>query len=136
MIQVDYNFVSTDARERDKATIITAADVQTAYPISVMVPAKGLDNYCEAELKRFIYEIGRTHGTLQYDQEPALKALCHKVLESTGGLSGRATPKDWKQAHGAVGATQRSFHGQLKALRLQVQDNYGIEMNAAHLPSP
>ena len=60
IIQVDYNFVATDKRESDKTTLITATDVPTGYAMVLVVPSKGLNHYCEAEFKRFIYELGRT----------------------------------------------------------------------------
>ena len=103
-IQVDYNFVATLAQGLDKCTLVTATDTTTGYALTAQIPAKGSDNYAVAELKRFLFEIGRTTGAIQYDKEPALESLCKRVVEETGGLSCRATPTDWKQAHGSVGA--------------------------------
>ena len=71
--------------------------------MSVVAPSKGRDKYCIAELKKFIFEIGRTYGIIQYDPEPSLKALVTDLLKELGGMSMSATPKDWKQAHGSIG---------------------------------
>ena len=102
VIQVDYCFVNTgpDVGQR---TILTAVDVQTGLSTAVVVPNKGRNSYSVAELRKFIYETGRTYGILQYDKEPALKALVTDVAKELGGMSIRATPKDWKQAHGSIG---------------------------------
>ena len=54
---------------------MTATDVQIGLATSVVVPAKGRHAYGIAELKKFVYETGRTFGILQYDKEPSLKAL-------------------------------------------------------------
>ena len=95
VIQVDYCFVNTgpDVGQR---TVLTAVDVQTGPATAVVVPNKGRHQYSVAELKKFIYETGRTYGMLQYDKEPALKALVTDVSKELGGMSIRATPKDWK----------------------------------------
>ena len=85
VIQVDYCFVNTgpDVGQR---TVLTAVDVQTGLATAVVVPNKGRHQYSVAELKKFIYETGRTYGILQYDKEPALKALVTDVSKELGGL--------------------------------------------------
>ena len=42
--------------------------------MAVVVPRKGGNDYGVAEVKKFIYECGRTFGVLQYDQESPLRA--------------------------------------------------------------
>ena len=73
-IQIDYSFATTGADVQQR-TILTATDVQTGLATSVVVPAKGRHAYGIAELKKFVYETGRTFGILQHDKEPSLKAL-------------------------------------------------------------
>ena len=50
-------------------------DVQTGLSTAVAVPNKGRHSYSVAELKKFIYETGRTYGILQYDKEQEMKRL-------------------------------------------------------------
>ena len=56
-----------------------------------VLPAKGsIEKYAVAELPRFVFEIGRTFGIVQYDKENSLKViakeLCKKeVLEMYKG---------------------------------------------------
>ena len=66
VIQVDYCFVNTGP-DVGQPTILTAVDVQTGLSTAVVVPNKGRHSYSVAELKKFIYETGRTYGILQYD---------------------------------------------------------------------
>ena len=129
VIQIDYSFATTgsDAQQR---TILTATDVQTGLATSVVVPAKGRHAYGIAELKKFAYETGRTFGILQYDKEPSLKALATDTMKELGGMSVRATPKDWKQAHGSIGRMQQTLFGQVRTLRLQLRDRLGIEITS------
>ena len=129
VIQVDYSFVTTgnDVQQR---TILNATDVQTGLSTSVVVPSKGRLAYSMAELKKFIYETGRTFGILQYDKEPSLKALVTDTVKELGGMSVRATPRDWKQAHGSIGKMQQTLFGQARTLRLQLQDRLGMEITS------
>ena len=84
------------------------------------------------QTKKFTYETGRTCGILQYDKEPALKALVADVAKELGGMSIRATPKDWKQAHGSIGKMQQTLFGQSRTLRLQPQERIHTESNSNH----
>lgn len=129
VIQVEYRFVKTSEHE-DTTTIITAVDMQTGLGMSVVTPSKGKGKRCIAELKRFIFEIGRTYGIIQYDFEPSLKALITELLKERGGMSMRATPKDWKQAHGSVGRWQQNFYGQVRALRLQLHERCNVNVTS------
>ena len=43
-------------------------------------------------------------------------------------MSVRATPRDWKQAHGSIGKMQQTLFGQARTLRLQLQDRLGMEI--------
>ena len=63
--------------------------------------------------------------------EPSLKALkTLNTVSESGGLSLRATPEDWKQAHGLSGKAQQNLYGQIRALRLQLQQRHGLEIIA------
>ena len=68
LIQVDYCFVNTGPDVGQRAVL--TADVQTGLSTAVVVPNKGRQSYSVAELKKFIYETGRTYGIFQYDKEP------------------------------------------------------------------
>ncbi|CAE7256846.1 GIP, partial [Symbiodinium sp. CCMP2456] len=72
VIQIDFSDFSFLATENDlpKRTILSATEVQTAYSMAVVWPAKGsIEKYAVPELHRFVFEIGRTFGIVQYDKE-------------------------------------------------------------------
>ena len=119
----------------DNGTVLTAVDVQTGLATSCCCSKqRGRQPiYSVAELKKFIYETGRTYGILQYDKEPALKALVTDVSKELGGMSIRATPKDWKQAHGSIGKMQQTLFGQSRTLRLQLQERIRTDINSESL---
>ena len=129
VIQVDYCFHSTDPK-LPLRKLLTAVDIVTGLGMTIVIPSKGNDDYAAAELKKFIYECGRTFGILQYDQESSLKALCTRVCAELGGLSIRAAPKGHSQAQGSVGQMQRTFYGQLRAILYQIEESAGIEVNS------
>ncbi len=107
-------------------------DIQTGLATAVVVPAKGRHTYSVAELKKFIYETGRTYGILQYNKKLALKALVTDVAKELRGMSIRATPKDWKQTHEPIGKMQETLFEQSRTLRLQLQKRIRTEVNSNH----
>ena len=112
--------------------LLVATDIRTGLSMSVVVPQKGQLAYSAAELRKFIYECGRTFGMLQYVQESSVKAVCERVCKEIGGLSVRAAPRDHPQSHGSVGAAQRTLYGQIKTLLYQVHERIGIESLRIH----
>jgi len=129
VIQCDFSFLTSESSPDKQVTVLNAVDVLTGMGLSVVVPHKGKSLYGKAELKKFIYECGRTFGIVQYDPEASLKALVQYTLSELGGMSCRATPVGWKQAHGAVGAQQATFAAQVRTLTMQVSKDYNFEVN-------
>jgi hypothetical protein len=120
--------MTSEMDPEQQTTLLNAVDVTTKLAMTCVVPRKGRSRYAKAELKKFILEIGRTFGTLQYDPEPALKSLVEQVLEELGGLSARSTPTGWKQAQGSVGNAQSTLYGQVRALILHVKNTYELDI--------
>ena len=110
--------------------------MQTGLGLAVVVPSKGENDYAKAELKKFIYECGRTFGVLQYDQESPLKAIAKSVCAELGGLSVRAAPKAHPQASGSVGQMQRTLYSQLRTLLYQIDQNTGLSIDSNHALYP
>ena len=91
VVQIDYAFITKrkgddDTTEDDvKAVpVLTGVDVTTGMALAAVVPKKGPTDYACNELKRFLFEIGRTHAVLQADQEPAIQALARRVSAEVG----------------------------------------------------
>ena len=104
--------------------------------MAVVVFKTGENDYAIAEVKKLIYECGRTFGILQYDQESPLKVVCQRVCAELGGLSLRAAPRNHPQSHGSVGQSQRTLYGQLRALLYQVEHNTGLKIDSNHALYP
>ena len=94
LIQVDFAFVSIPEDPKSQATILTGIDVRTQMCMAVQIPSKGYKSirYSVLELKRFIYECGRTAALIQCDEEPSIKAIVKTLLREMGGLSMRTAP--------------------------------------------
>ena len=60
MIQVDFAFLS-DYKGND-IPVLTAIDVSSGLASATVLPSKARSNYAVTELKRFIFECGRTFG--------------------------------------------------------------------------
>ena len=98
VIQIDFSFLSTE-NDLPKRTILNASDAQTGYAMAIVLPAKGsIEKYAVAELRRFVFEIGRTFGIVQYDKENSLKVIAKDLCKTIGGLSMRAAPTGHSQS--------------------------------------
>ncbi|CAE7242687.1 unnamed protein product [Symbiodinium sp. CCMP2456] len=128
--QLDFSFLSTE-NDLPKRTILNATDVQTGYAMAIVLPAKGsVEKYAVAELRRFVFEIGRTFGIIQYDKENSLKVIAKDICKTVGGLSMRAAPTGHSQSQGGVGNVQRTLYGQLRTLLSQVQEKTGVKVSS------
>ena len=130
VIQIDFSFLSTE-NDLPKRTILNATDVQTGYAMAIVLPAKGsIEKYAVAELRRFVFEIGRTFGIVQYDKETSLKVIAKDLCKTMGGLSMRAAPTGHSQSQGSVGNVPRTLYGQLRTLFLQLQESTGLKLTS------
>ena len=76
--------------------------------MAIVLPAKcSIEKYAVAELRRFVFEIGRTSGIVQYDKENSLKVIAKDLCKTIGGLSMRAAPTGHSQSQGSVGNVQK-----------------------------
>ena len=64
VIQIDFSLMATE-NELPKRTVLNATDVQ-----AVVLPSKGsVEKYGVAKLRKLVFEISRTFGIVQYDDE-------------------------------------------------------------------
>eukprot|EP00439_Symbiodinium_sp_Y106_P065852 s317_g10.t1 len=130
VIQIDFSFLSTE-NDFPKRTILNATDAQTGYAMAIVLPAKGsIEKYAVAELRRFVFEIGRTFGIVQYDKENSLKVIAKDLCKTIGGLSMRAAPTGHSQSQGSVGNVQRTLYGKLRTLFSQLQESTGLKLTS------
>ena len=113
IIHGDFAFWGDD--RGDQAVILTAVDVQTGLACASIVPSKECSNYSITEIKKFIYECGRTYGSVQCDQEPAIAAILKAAIREIGGLSFRHSPKGSSQSQGSVERFHQTLFAQARA---------------------
>ena len=82
---VDSNGISLPIR--------TAVDVLCTMSSASAPPSKEFNNYAVTELKRFIYEVGRTYGHLQSDQYNSIIAIAKAAIRDIGCLQFRMPSK-------------------------------------------
>ena len=59
VVQIDFSFMATE-NDLPKRTVLSATDIQTGYSMAVVSPSKGsVEKYAVAELRKFVFEIGR-----------------------------------------------------------------------------
>ena len=86
VVQIDHAF-TTIPEEDVRATVLTAIDVRTQMCMAAIVPSKGATPYAIAELKRFLFECGRTYAVLQCDGESSVKVVSQGIAKDLGGIS-------------------------------------------------
>ena len=70
VIQVDFAFWID--RFRHQLVLLTGIDVLSSLLFAAALPSKETSPYAVTELKRFVYETGRTYGIIQSDKESAI----------------------------------------------------------------
>ena len=99
--------------------------------MAVVLPSKGsVEKYAVAELRKFVFEIGRTFGIVQYDKEAPLKTMARDLCKVVGGMSMRSAPTGHSQSQGSVGNAQRTLYGQLRTLLSQVEVSTGVKVSS------
>ena len=110
------------AEEADaRATVLTAIDIQTGMSMATVVTQKGVTRHAVYEFLQFIYETGRTYGTIQTDQELAILDMARSF---TPGLSMRASLACHSQSLGTAERYHQSLHAHARTVRLRVHDTY------------
>ena len=67
LVQIDFAFWADSTWL--SLPILTAIDIISTMSSASALPSKEFSNYAVTELKKFVYEVGRTYGRLHCDQE-------------------------------------------------------------------
>ena len=110
--------MSTKEQLGAAVTIFTGVDVRTQMAMAVLAPSNAVNRYGLTELKRFIYEPGRTQAILQCDDESSIKAIRRVALKDIEGLTGRLAPTLSSQSQGSIERWDHTLFSQIRALRL------------------
>ena len=74
VIQIDVAILSTKEEPGMAVTVVTSINVRPQMAMVVVVPSTSVHRYGLTELKRFIYETGRTQASLKCDDESSVKS--------------------------------------------------------------
>ena len=95
-----------------------------------VVPSKEVSNYHVTSVRNFLLEAGRTGAILQSDNEQAIRSLITKVCADMPGLTKRCAPNYSSKSLGSVGQAQRLLYVQIRALRLQLEQDYQLAVTS------
>ena len=138
VIQFDFCFFTSHG-ETSTTPILTGIDVEKGLSMAILVGSKTQDfNYHAQAISTFLMECGRVQGVLnntilQSDQEEHLMALLKAAAARTGGnISVRQAPSYTSQARGSVERFHRTLMGQIRTLKSQLFNSYGIHLTVQH----
>ena len=125
--------------EKQTTSVLTAVDVETGMCMAVQLEDKTRHvQYLSTCLQQFFMECGRTHAilnntVLQSDQEDFIISLIKMMATAMGGnIAVRQSPAYTSQAQGSVERFHRTLMGQVRAIKLQLENKYGIKLNSKH----
>ena len=136
VIQVDFAYIKS---QQDPKTIpvLTAVDVTTQLCMAVMVPdIPSMMDYMVNNLQAFIFECGRTQGTLQIENEDTLNALLKATAGKVGSMTLRHAPSYSSNRQGSVDRLHGTLLGQVRVVKAQVESNYSMTMSTKHCLLP
>ena len=136
--QVDLMYYKA-LEEKQTTSVLTAVDVETGMCMAVQLEDKTRHvQYLSTCLQQFFMECGRTHAilnntVLQSDQEDFIISLIKMMATAMGGnIAVRQSPAYTSQAQGSVERFHRTLMGQVRAIKLQLENKYGIKLNSKH----
>ena len=138
VIQCDITYYKAIG-EQATSSIFTAIDVETGMCMAAQIEEKTQSmQYLSTCFQQFLMERGRTHAVLnntviQSDNEDFLIALLKATATATGSnIAVQQPPAYTSQAQGSVECFHRTLMGQLRALELQLENNYNTRLTSKH----
>ena len=132
VIQVDYQFYSREGDqvqgEAKLATVCTAVDCSSGWPLSTMVPFKGrtADHYLGLTLVNWINNLGYKKIIIRIDQESALKSVVTDVQNAIGAdvVQIQMSPKSSHASLGAAEGMNGFLAGQVRTWLQALRNKY------------
>ena len=125
--------------EQQITSVLAAVDVETGMCMAIQLEDKTQHmQYLSTCFEQFLMECGRTQAilnntALQSDQEDFIIALLKMVATAMGSnIAVRQLAAYTSQAQGSVERFHRTLMGQVRAIKLQLENNYGIKLNSKH----
>ena len=132
VIHVDYCFIQSEQNGLH-ITVLTVVDVATGMTLAAVVESKGVNDYAVNELLRFTQEVGRgggvlQPGTVQSDQEAAIRALL-RVVANKAGMSLRHSPVYVNKAHASVERWHGTLWQHCRTFKGSIKESYDIDID-------
>ncbi len=101
-----------------------------------VVLSKACSTYAVTTVKSFVFEAVRTHGFLQCDNELTILPIAKPVIRELGGLKLRRYPTYSSQSLGTDERFHQSVLVQVRAFKLQVEQDYETKILTYHPLAP
>ena len=127
-LHFDCMFVGPNDAPGETRTCLVVREAETRMVMSIMVPAKGREQFAVDRAVSFIEEIGFLHQDLivKSDQESSVRAVVEEVGTARAALgSGKwiveHSPVGSSQSNGVVERAVQSVQGQLRVMKLAME---------------
>ena len=139
VIQFDYAYVSSGDARGQQVKMRTILDTSTGYGTACVIDVKGAgDKYATSSAVSFLKELGYTRFRCRTDPEPAIKSHVDNVIKCLADdrVVEQVLPEETiPESHASLGALE-GWHGllqgQIRALRLDVEERLGSVVDTTH----
>ena len=139
VIQFDCAYLSSVNEKGEQVRMRTILDTSTGYGTACVIDVKGGgDNCAISSAESFLKELGYTRFRCRTDPEPAIKAMVDAVIKclSDDRAVEQILPEETiPESHASLGALEgwhNLLQGQIRELRLDVEDRFGPIVGVTH----
>ena len=135
----DHAYLSSVNEKGEQVRMRTILDTSTGYGTAYVIDVKGGgDKHAISSAASFLKELGHTRFRCRTDPEPAIKAMVNAVIKclSDDRVVEQILPEGTiPESHANLRALEgwhNLLQGQIRALRLDVQDRFGSIVGVTH----
>ena len=139
VIQFHYAYLLSVNEKGEQVRMRTILDTSTGYGTACVIDVKGGgDKYGISSAVSFLKELEYTRFRCRTDPEPAIKARADAVincLSDDRAVEQILSEETISESHASLGALEgwhNLLQGQIRALRLDVEDRFGSIVGVAH----
>ena len=139
VIQFDYAYLSSVNEKGKQVRMRTFLDTSTGYGTACVIDVKGGgDTYAISSAVSFLKELVYTRFRCRTDPEPAIKAMVDAVIKclSDDRVVEKILPEETiPEGHASLVALEgwhNFLQGQIRALRLDIEDRFGSIVGVTH----
>ena len=139
VIQCDYSHLSSVNAKGQQVRMRTILDTSTGCGTACVIDVKGAgDKYAISSPVTFLQELGYTRFRCRTDPEPAIKAHADAVIKCLADDRAveQVLPEERSpESHASLGALEgwhSLLQGQIRALRLDIEERFGTIVGVTH----